>query len=216
MIYLHGFASGPTSSKAQSFRRRFAELGVDLEVPALDEGDFEHLTIARMLEVVAGRLSDVKAPRVLIGSSLGGYLSVLHAARHPVEALVLMAPAVDFHSRLVDRHGQAALDDWRRTGFTEVDHYVHLRPMRLGAGFLDDAARHDPRPQVSTPTLVFQGRRDDVVPLPAVEEWVAQQPSAELVVLDDDHSLTASIDEILGRTVDFLASLQLLPAGVRR
>jgi len=35
LIYLHGFASGPGSHKAQLFRRRFAERGVRLEVPDL-------------------------------------------------------------------------------------------------------------------------------------------------------------------------------------
>lgn len=211
MLYLHGFASGPSSSKAQSFRKRFSDLGVNLAVPALDEGDFEHLSISRMLQVVAAHTTTMPSPRVLVGSSLGGYLSALHASRHPVDALVLMAPAVDFHARLVERHGQASLDEWRRAGFTEVDHYVHLRPMRLSSAFLDDATRHDPRPRVQAPALVFQGRHDDVVPLDRVRDWVAQQPTARLVVLDDDHSLTASIEEILATTVAFLESLRLLP-----
>ena len=50
VVYLHGFASGPDSSKAQFFRRKFAERGVAIEIPQLDEGDFEapdHLRTAR-------------------------------------------------------------------------------------------------------------------------------------------------------------------------
>ena len=51
-IYLHGFASGPLSGKAQFFRRRLAERGVNVEIPTLDQGDFENLTITRQLAVI--------------------------------------------------------------------------------------------------------------------------------------------------------------------
>ena len=45
LIYLHGFASGPQSTKAQFFRRRFEELGIAMQIPDLSEGNFEGLTI---------------------------------------------------------------------------------------------------------------------------------------------------------------------------
>jgi predicted esterase YcpF (UPF0227 family) len=35
LVYLHGFASGPASTKAQFFRTRFAERGVELAIPDL-------------------------------------------------------------------------------------------------------------------------------------------------------------------------------------
>src|SRR5579862_6515626 len=52
VIYLHGFASGPQSGKAQFFRRKFAGQGIAIEILRLDEGDFEHLTITRQLAVI--------------------------------------------------------------------------------------------------------------------------------------------------------------------
>src|SRR5437899_8000134 len=95
IVYLHGFASGPQSSKAQFFRRKFAERGVTLRIPQLDEGDFEGLTISGQLGVI--ERAAAAAPVSLIGSSLGGYLGALYAARHPeVEWLVLLAPAFQF------------------------------------------------------------------------------------------------------------------------
>jgi predicted esterase YcpF (UPF0227 family) len=45
IIYLHGFASGPGSSKARFFRERLERIGAAVEVPDLAAGDFEHLTI---------------------------------------------------------------------------------------------------------------------------------------------------------------------------
>ena len=43
-IYLHGFASGPNSSKAQAFKKRFEKLDITFHIPDLQEGDFENLT----------------------------------------------------------------------------------------------------------------------------------------------------------------------------
>ena len=91
-VYLHGFASGPSSQKARFFRERFAELGIGLEIPDLAEGRFEQLTISGQLGVMERAIGG--DPATLIGSSMGGYLAALYAARHPeVEKLVLLAPA---------------------------------------------------------------------------------------------------------------------------
>jgi len=43
------------------------------------------------------------------------------------------------------------------------------------------------------------------VPLADVEAWVARTPTARLVVLDDGHELTASIDRIYAEARVFLA-----------
>src|SRR5260370_38807814 len=98
LIYLHGVASGPMSNKAQFFRRRFEEIGIKMQIPDLSEGHFETLTISgqlRAIERIAGG-ADVR----LIGSSMGGYLAALYAARRPeVSRVVLLAPAFGFARR---------------------------------------------------------------------------------------------------------------------
>src|SRR5437667_10675443 len=92
LAYLHGFASGPTSTKAQFFRAGLAALGVTLEIPDLAP-DFTHMTVSGQLAAVDGILA--RGPAVLLGSSLGGYLAALAAARNPDPArgLVPVAPA---------------------------------------------------------------------------------------------------------------------------
>ena len=44
-IYLHGFASGPDSNKAQAFKKRFEKLNIVFHIPDLQEylptGDFQ-------------------------------------------------------------------------------------------------------------------------------------------------------------------------------
>ena len=79
VVYLHGFGSGPGSKKAQFFRERFGSRGIEVLIPELDEGRFENLTLTGQLAVVQ-RTADGKRVS-LIGSSLGGYLAALYAAR---------------------------------------------------------------------------------------------------------------------------------------
>jgi hypothetical protein len=51
-VYAHWFASSPQSRKAQAFRRAFAGRGIALEMSAMDDGDFKHLTISGQLAVL--------------------------------------------------------------------------------------------------------------------------------------------------------------------
>src|SRR5882762_8855796 len=122
LIYLHGFASGPMSSKAQFFRRRFEELGIEMQIPDLNEGHFERLTISRQLRVIE-RLA-VGRGVWLMGSSMGGYLAALYAARHAeVSRVVLLAPAFGFARRWPLRLGEETVAEWRRTGWLPMYHY---------------------------------------------------------------------------------------------
>ena len=111
IVYLHGFASTPLSTKAQFFKRHFA--AADFEIPQLDKGNFETLTVTSQLQVVDQAVhSD---PVILMGSSLGGYLAALYASRHAnVERLVLLAPAFEFPARWRQRFSGAEFEEWRR------------------------------------------------------------------------------------------------------
>ena len=67
-------------------------------------------------------------PISLIGSSMGGYLAALYAARHPeVARAVLLAPAFGFARRWAERLGPARVEEWRRTGAMYVYHYSEGR-----------------------------------------------------------------------------------------
>src|SRR5258708_26558787 len=99
VVYLHGFASSPHSSKAQFFRRRFEERGVEVLIPQLDGGDFANLTVTGQVTVLEGAVAGRRV--VLMGSSLGGYLGARYAWQHPaaVEQLVLLGRALMFPDR---------------------------------------------------------------------------------------------------------------------
>lgn len=213
LLYLHGFASGPGSFKAQRFLHHLQRRGLALEVPALDEGDFERLTLSGQLALVERLTRAAPRPHVLIGSSLGGYLALLHAQAHPVDALVVMAPAVDFARRWRERVPAEQLAEWERTGRLWVDHHALRARAPLGIGLLHDAERHAPWPEVRAPTLVLQGVHDEVVPLEPVRQWVERTPSARLVTYDSDHELTDVADALCEEAVRFLAGVPAVRAA---
>jgi len=206
-IYLHGFASGPLSRKAQFFRQRFEERGLPLEIPALDEGDFEHLTISgqlRLLERVANG-----EPVRLIGSSMGGYLAALYASHHAeVEKLVMLAPAFHFPKRWLARFEPEQSAAWKRNGTTSVFHYSEGRMRDIGYGLVEDAEKHEPAPNVAQPALLFHGIKDDVVPVEYSQEFAAAHPhNVKLHLLDSGHELTDVLEIIWNETEPFLLNL---------
>lgn len=212
-IYLHGFASGPSSAKARYFLQCLTPAGISLEVPDLARGSFEKLTIASQLAVIQEIAGD--RPIALVGSSLGGYLAALYAARHPsVERLVLLAPAFGFARRWTERLGAAGVEQWRRTGWIEVFHYGEHRNCRLGHQFLEDAARYEPAPDFRQPALIFHGIHDDVVPHSASEAFARTHPNARLELLDSGHELLDVLDRIAPPIEAFLLSSQTSPRNL--
>jgi len=202
ILYLHGFASGPSSGKAQYFRERLAAAGASVDVPDLAEGDFENLNITRQLAVIERAAADESVS--LIGSSMGGYLAALYAARHPeVSRVVLLAPAFSFARRWPEKLGPLA-DEWRRTGAMEVFHYADNRPRRIGYQLIEDGARYEDYPDFHQPALIFHGAHDDVVPSRFSEEFAASHPNARLEILDSDHQLLNVLEAMMAKVSAFL------------
>jgi len=207
LIYLHGFASSPGSNKARRFAQAFAERGLELEVPDLNEGDFRRLTLSRQLALLE-RLTARQGPRsaLLFGSSMGGYVAALFAARTDrVGALVLMAPAFGFIERWAERMSEAALAEWQRRGAMPVLHHATGRLEPIGWSIVEDARTHPAYPEVHVPTLVFHGRSDESVDPRCSERFAAGRANVELELLDSDHSLADVVDRIIARTACFLA-----------
>jgi len=203
VVYLHGFASGPDSRKARYFRRLLGEAGITVEIPDLAEGRFRELTITRQLDVLAGACGS--GPVMLIGSSLGGYLAALYAARHPqVRKVVLLAPAFSFARHWTQTLGETAMDEWRQRGAMEVFHYGENATRPLGWQFIEDALRYEDSPDFRQPGLIFHGAQDAVVPVEFSRQFAAAHPNVELQMLDSGHELTDVLQVMGEETLLFL------------
>ena len=202
-VYLHGFASGPGSTKAQLFRERMEALGIKLSIPDLAQDDFEHLTISGQLRVVDREVKG--GPSVLIGSSMGGYLAALYASEHPeVQKVVMLAPAFGFAQRWPQSLGAEAVGNWKRTGFMEVMHYAHNRPERVWWHLIEDGLAFPAEPEIVQPGLIFHGSADETVPVAFSETYAAKHPNVKLRILPSDHQLTDQVETIWKETAAFL------------
>jgi uncharacterized protein len=207
-IWLHGFASAPSSTKARYVKERLASRGLALEIPDLNLPSFRALTVTRMLGQVRELCARDRV--VLFGSSLGGFTAATYAARHrgDVAAAILLAPAFDLARRWEERMGEAELRRWRADGVFAFDHHAHGGKEDLSIGFLDDARSYQPFPLPGAETLVLQGTRDDVVDPGLAREFTARMDGrARLVELDDGHELTADLERVFGEIEAHLAPL---------
>lgn len=205
VIYLHGFASSPLSSKARRFGEALSAAGLGFTCPDLNLPDFERLTVSRMLAQIADAVDAApKGPIALVGSSLGGFVAIHAAAQdagRAIDRLVLLAPALDFGGNRLKRLGEQAIEDWKRTGRARVFHYGDNDWRDIGYGLYEDASTYDAYAvPVRVPALVVQGRRDALVDPEMVTHWCAARPSVECHLVDDDHQLGQSWDLIWGES----------------
>lgn len=213
LIYLHGFASSPASSKAQYLAARVSTAGFVLHCPDLNEPDFSTLTVSRMIAQVERVMAALDpGPVALIGSSLGAFVALHVADRrqrladdHPIERLVLLAPAFDFGANQMKHLGPDGLEKWKTTNRLEVEHYAEGRARWIHYALYDDATRYDSfATTVTVPTFIVQGRFDAEVDPAIVERFVAGRAHATLRLFDDDHQLQAGLKEAWHEVAVFL------------
>jgi pimeloyl-ACP methyl ester carboxylesterase len=176
VVWLGGFRSEMAGTKADALSVWATEAGrdflrFDYFGHGLSGGDFADGTITRWRGdalAVIDRLTD--GPLVLVGSSMGGWLACLAALARPdqVKALVLIAPAADFTSVLLEpslpAEARAALKrdgGWLRPSAYDPAGYP------ITAKLLEDGARWTILPgpiSIDIPVRILQGGADEDVP----------------------------------------------------
>jgi uncharacterized protein len=208
VFYLHGFASSARSTKAAYFADRLRERGIPLLCPDFNEPDFATLTLTRMIEQLGSELARFEGrPATLIGSSLGGTLALLAAARFgaAVDRLVLLAPAVMFAKPGHHLLPPERVEEWQHRGALPFFHHAYDGERLLNFSFYADSLKYDAfHAAVSQPTLIFQGLRDASVDHRTVEAFAAARPNVTLSLLEDDHQLIASLPTVWEGVADFL------------
>ncbi len=212
IIYLHGFASSPQSIKSQFFKKQLKKLNLEIFTPDLNCNDFTNLTITCQIEIIKNIISkNSKEKYILIGSSMGGYVSLLCANlihSYPlfkkIQKLILLAPALDFTKRILKKDKNKFLE-WKKNGFIDVEHYQWKKTLPLSFQLYKDAVLYEKlNLNRVLPVLIFHGINDETVPYEVSLKYLKNNPESQLILLNSDHSLQNQLGCIWNFTRTFL------------
>ncbi|MFO8073447.1 MAG: hypothetical protein R6V85_16405 [Polyangia bacterium] len=167
IVHAHGLEGSPRGVKATYLRERLGAVA-----PWLGELDLDG-----QVEALRGAIGE-ESSAVAIGSSLGALAALGLADRFPelVGRLILLAPAVGGH-RLAADHPEV---EAQRPGL--VEQWERYSGLSVPEGI---------------PCEIIHGLHDDLIRLDDVLDLVRRSPTASLLLVHDDHALTASRDLIL-------------------
>lgn len=196
VVVAHGMLSSKASAKHVAVCERAAAAGAlalrfDFAGRGGSEGTPSDLTVSGECADLEGALDAVAARglsrTLLVGSSLGGSVAVLTAARRDVAGLVTIAAPVSLPRSPRTAWGETHADA------DGTERFADGTPLPIA--LFADAPKHDiaaAASAVQCPWLVIQGDRDAVVPPGAARELAARGHRTRLVVHPAaDHAFTA-------------------------
>jgi uncharacterized protein len=204
--YLHGLSSSPLGTKAAALREAFRAEGLKLHCPDLNRPSFDRLTFDAALTALDELSAQFPTERWrLVGSSMGGYLAARWAQLNPgrVERLLLLCPGFDLASRWPILLGAAALDTWEREGAFPIPDGTGT-PVKVHWGFVTSARSHPPFPDFQCRARIIHGRQDEVVLFSSSKTYAEARPHVDLIEVDDDHRMIASLPSIKKAALEWL------------
>lgn len=176
-VLCHGFLSSKNSTTNRTVTRLLLERGIgtfcfDFFGQGESEGPFERITTALAVEQTQAAIDLVSGKGFrkigLMGSSFGGLVSILTAARRTdLVCLALKCPVVDFAEELRLEFGESEMARWKATDtIPNIMGGANRIPLRYA--FYEDCLQHiayGPAERITAPTIIVQGDKDEHVPL---------------------------------------------------
>ncbi len=207
IIYLGGFHSCMTGSKASSLRNFCTERGqqflrFDYRGHGLSAGDIGEFSIAEWLEDCLFLLDRLTTgPQILVGSSMGGWLMALMGLSRPqrIIAHIGLAAAPDFTEKLILPSLSAPQKQALQQQGTTVIHSPYSpTPYPISAYFIEQSRRflilgNGKLSSLQHPLWLFHGLLDQEVPWQLSFDILKQtsNPHSHLTIIKDgDHRLS--------------------------
>ena len=209
VIFLHGYRSDMASTKAAALAEFCAAQNIpytrfDYYCHGESDGEFIDFRIGKALESALEILDQVAGEEViLVGSSTGGWVSLLAALQRPrqVRGIVGVAAAPDFTERLMYQRlspQQRATLEREGVLYLHSDFFNNDYPVPLE--FITEARRHlllDHPIPLSIPVHLLQGQQDEDVPWETalqIGEKLTGDDVTITLVKDGDHRLNRPQD----------------------
>ena len=212
-IYLHGFASSPSSKKAVVFKNIFKEIGFSLVVPDLEKGNFENVNLTFQMNILFNLLDKYQDEEVcLVGSSMGGYLAAIAAQKRTnVKAIYLMAPGFNFMDRWMKKLGLGREDETSWISMIPVFHYRYGVTKLISTRIFKDAKNwSNLKLDREIPIRIVHGIHDEVVSVNESRNFIVDRPWASLKELDADHGLLSHVDWIVTDSIKFFKNFKFI------
>jgi len=123
ILYIHGFNSSPQSFKAERFRQYLEKSAFQVNFICPQIAPSPREAIAQLEAIVE---KYIEQPLYVVGSSLGGYLSIFLAQKYQLKAC-LVNPAIRPYELLADYIG------WQENPYTKEEYRVeqaHLKDLK--------------------------------------------------------------------------------------
>lgn len=210
VLFFGGFKSDMTGTKAvtleqwcQTHQRAFTRF--DYSGHGQSSGRFETGTIGEWLDDALSVIDELtKGPQIIVGSSMGGWLSLLATIARPqrVHALITLACATDFTRRLL----MPTFSDVQKQQLTSEGcvlipcDYDDQQPYPITRQLIEEGDNHlllDKPIPIHCPVRMFHGMRDPDVPWDFSRRTCEQLESKDAtltLIKQGDHRLSEPAD----------------------
>ncbi len=169
VIICHGYGSNKTRISTRSMAKKLVNTGLsvyrfDFTGCGQSQGKLWDLTPLAGLDDLKGVVENLgREDFALVGSSFGGYVSLLYASKNPVSALVLRAAV----SRYDTIHEEPKYKENMKAILKEVS----------------DIDIYKDAKKIKCPTLLIHGDADEVVPIRQSKELIKSIPQADFKII---------------------------------
>ena len=205
VMFLGGFRSDMEGTKATFLESKCLENGnsfirFDYSGHGISEGNFEEGCISDWADDALRIFDSVTdGPVILVGSSMGGWISLLLALKRPerVHAIIGLAAAPDFTKIMEKKMTEAQKGELNEKGFFALDNDYSDEPYVITKKLIDDGREQcllDKAIKVSCPVRLIQGKKDTDVHWETADKISQQLTSddVQVILLDEaDHRLSA-------------------------
>jgi pimeloyl-ACP methyl ester carboxylesterase len=224
-VFLNGFQSTMNSKKALAVEEHCRSIGrscvcFDYRGHGESDGRFNDYCLSDWIDDASTILEELKCgPQILVGSSMGAWISLLLAMKRPsgVSGIICIAAGVDFTMDLERGMEKEQKLELETDGFFFRHSEYSDRPYAITKTLLDDSRQYYLMNDgcsaipIDHPVILLHGQRDGDIPWERSLQLAEKINSANIVVTlikDGNHRLSRPIDLVqIVKAVDTMTAL---------